>query len=100
SGEWSQHDDFTISKIPSDILNRMVADCEAFQESERSHGSYTIDQDLSQAGHDFYLTRNGHGAGFEDGHWDVDVDGRWDNSESKRLAKLAKAYGEWTLHYE
>jgi len=26
-------------------------------------------EDYTQAAHDFFLTRNGHGAGFRDGHW-------------------------------
>ena len=29
------------------------------------------DADDGQIGHDFFLTRNGHGAGFWDGAWDV-----------------------------
>jgi hypothetical protein len=52
--------------------------------------------DAESAGHDFFLTRNGHGAGFWDGHWkfpfhgaDLIVD---DCGEF--LTAAAKKYGE------
>lgn len=54
---------------PEDIapttLKQMVRDCADFQQS---FGDYII-SDLARAGHDFWLTRNGHGAGFWDGDW-------------------------------
>ena len=43
-----------------------------------------------QFGHDYFLTRNGHGAGFWCREWDAD--GRGDY-----LTRLAKAMGEWEL---
>lgn len=43
------------------------------------------DYDLSDVGHDFWLTRNGHGAGF----WDRGDDPAWDE-----LSDKAKEYGE------
>ena len=39
----------------------------------------------AQAGHDFWLTRNGHGAGF----WDGD----WSENYSKMFDEGSKAYG-------
>lgn len=42
------------------------------------------------AGHDFWLTRNGHGAGFGDGDWADPLD--------DMLRRLAKTYGEVTLY--
>lgn len=42
-------------------------------------------QSLEQCGHDFILTRNGHGAGF----WD-----RGHGEAGNRLSEAAKAYGE------
>jgi hypothetical protein len=38
-----------------------------------------------RAGHDFWLTRNGHGAGFWDGDWPKEV--------GDKLTKSSKAYG-------
>lgn len=42
-----------------------------------------------QAGHDFWLTRNGHGAGFWDGDWDsIDPGiGEWLTQHSKSFGK-------------
>ncbi len=40
---------------------------------------------MAQAGHDFALTRNGHGAGFWDGDWPV---------YGNMLTKVSKAFGE------
>lgn len=75
--------------IHPDTLSRMIADCASFQESEARHGFSTIDENLGQAGHDFWLTRNGHGAGFWDGDWPKD--------EGERLTKVSEAYGEFDL---
>ena len=51
--------------LPPETLAIMVADCEQFQEQTAG----MIEHDLSGAGHNFWLTRNGHGAGFWDGDW-------------------------------
>jgi hypothetical protein len=45
--------------------------------------------DLSDAGHDFHLTRNGHGAGFWDGDW---------KELGDRLTEAAKVYGSCEVH--
>jgi hypothetical protein len=82
--------DFTIDDIYPECLQRMINDCEAFQESERKNGYSTIEKDLEQAGHDFWLTRNGHGAGF----WDGD----WGDEEGKRLTEVSHTYGEYWLY--
>ena len=48
--------------------------------------------DPGRAGHDFWLTRNGHGAGF----WDGD----YPEPEATRLTEAAEAYGEFNLYVE
>jgi hypothetical protein len=79
---------------PEDIalatLLEMVRDCKAFQrdndidlEVVATHG-----YSAKQAGHDFWLTRNGHGAGF----WDRGLADIGD-----RLSKASKAYGSVDL---
>ena len=45
--------------------------------------------DLSDAGHDFHLTRNNHGAGFWDGDW---------GELGDRLTEAAEAYGGCEVH--
>jgi len=62
-------------------LARAVADCTRFQAEHAAD----IASDLSQAGHDFWLTRCGHGAGF----WDGD----WPEPAATRLTAACKAFG-------
>lgn len=58
-------DNYDWANISEETLNQMIADCKAFQDENFSF----IQSDLAGAGHDFWLTRNGHGAGFWDGDW-------------------------------
>lgn len=51
--------------IAPETLEKMRADATDFWKSNWS----LIMGNPSQAGHDFWLTRNGHGAGFWDGDW-------------------------------
>lgn len=48
------------------------------------------DSPAAQAGHDFWLTRNGHGAGF----WDGD----WSEPYGDILTRGAKCYGEFDTY--
>jgi hypothetical protein len=80
----------------------MIADCQDFQ---TSFGELIVD-DPSRAGHDFWLTRNGHGAGFWDGDWDSplpegcplvdDCDKPYD-SVGDYLTDMSRPYGEVNL---
>jgi hypothetical protein len=73
-------DDLTIAS-----LREMVRDCKAFQ---RDNADDLAGLDESQCGHDFWLTRNGHGAGF----WDRGLGER-----GERLSKASKVYGSADL---
>ena len=55
------------------LVERIERDCAEFQEinAEALAEYEEAGFDLAQAGHDFWLTRNGHGAGF----WDRDLPG-------------------------
>jgi hypothetical protein len=79
---WSSTDDnddpldehFNIGCIAPETLAGIIKDCADFQSSngldiEAGPLRETTDGDYSRAGHDFWLTRNGHGAGFWDGDW-------------------------------
>ncbi len=64
---------YSIDDLAPETLDRIIADCAAFQAANSdsfvylgSVGRYPVD---AHAGHDFWLTRNGHGAGFWDGDW-------------------------------
>jgi hypothetical protein len=95
---WSSNDELTpdggepldANYTPDDIdpatLAGMVEECRAFQEANREH----IAANLERAGHDFWLTRNGHGAGF----WDGD----WPEPAATILDKASKAAGERNLY--
>tara|TARA_R110002124_G_scaffold93519_1_gene237167 strand:+ start:54 stop:404 length:351 start_codon:yes stop_codon:yes gene_type:complete len=58
----------TDAEIASEAKKDIEADCEAFYLKSGLEALYSKDV-IEQAGHDFWLTRNGHGAGFWDGDW-------------------------------
>ncbi len=87
SGQWYEHDDWTIDNIDPKSLARAIEVCKDFQDANREdldEVSDTYHVDDSQHGHDFWLTRNGHGVGFWDrGYGDV----------GRRLSDASKVYG-------
>jgi len=82
-------DDHGPEDIDPDTLRRMAADCARFQR-ENAADIGDGQEDAERAGHDFWLTRNGHGAGF----WDGD----WPEPAATRLTDACKAYGEYDLY--
>lgn len=77
---------YTYDDITPQTKERMQQDCDKFVEL----AGEMIENDLAQAGHDFWLTRNGHGAGFWDGDWPEDV--------GEKLTALAEKFGEYDLY--
>jgi len=78
----------TVDDITPEALAQMIEDCRIFQlENLGDIG----DRD-GQAGHDFWLTRNHHGAGFWDGDWS-EPDGA-----SGRLTENSHLCGECNLY--
>ena len=86
-----------ISDIAPDTLAGMRDDCETFAnanasdiQAARDSGVYVAGEryGYSQVGHDFWLTRNGHGAGF----WDRGL-----GDIGERLSAAARACGEVNL---
>jgi hypothetical protein len=71
---WSSTDDndepmdsnYTGADIDQLTYGKMVLDCHEFYNKNKS--LFPTGYSMSSAGHDFWLTRNGHGAGF----WDKD----------------------------
>lgn len=55
-------DNYSIEDIAHETLASILEDCKAFQEDH----AQDIGGNVEQAGHDFWLTRNHHGAGFWD----------------------------------
>lgn len=83
--------DHDASDIDADTLAVMVRDCESFQDRSGA----MIVSDPSLAGHDFWLSRNGHGAGFFDGGWS-NVPGH--GAIGDTLQAMAKSFGEFDLY--
>ena len=77
---------YDAGDISKETLKEMVADCKKFQGEHWGD----ISSDPRQAGIDFWLTRNGHGAGF----WD----GGWPKVAGKRLTEASHRYGEINLY--
>lgn len=76
---------YTRDDLSSETLDAMKADCLAFLDL----ADELLDLEYSQAGHDFWLTRNGHGAGFWDGDWPEHGD---------KLTEISKGFGEVNLY--
>jgi len=85
---------YTPEDIAPETLETIVADCKRFQEENAKDiaaGEDRLDYTTSErAGHDFWLTRNGHGCGF----WDGD----WPKGAEDRLTEASKAFGEVWLY--
>jgi len=75
---------YSIEHFAPETLAAAIADCDKFQ----ADNADDIAADPSLAGHDFWLTRNHHGAGFWDGDW----------PEGERLTEASQAYREVNLY--
>lgn len=96
---WSSTDDdgapleanFTLADLAQDTLRTFCEDCDGFRRDvDQNFGEYiltTYGQD--NVAHNFWLTRNGHGAGFWDGGF---------GEHGDALTKAAKAYGDCDLY--
>lgn len=102
---WSSNDDridpqgrgapldatYDVTDIEPATTAKLESDCDDFIDAnERDLVKYQIvtGRNSADAGHDFWLTRNGHGAGF----WD-----RGNEEVLTRLTNAAKAHGEFHL---
>ena len=86
SGGHPLDDNYGVEDVSPETLASIIADCQAFQ---RDHAD-DIGGELERAGHDFWLTRNGHGAGFWDGDWEDDI--------GQRLTEASDVYGSVDLY--
>ena len=92
SGGYPMEDNYGISDIAPETMAKIVDDCSRFWCAVESLG-IDLDAELlkdddatERAAFHFWLTRNGHGAGFWDGDWSDDAEGR--------LTRIAKSFGE------
>lgn len=84
---------YSIEDIDPTTLRVMQNDCEQFQR-ENAEDIATWESPRSpaevMAGHDFWLSRNGYGAGF--------YDGDWPEEPGKRLSEASERFGEFGLY--
>ena len=80
--------------IESKTLAKMIADCKKFQrQNARDIAADVHDGDAEQrAGHDFWLSRNGHGIGF------FDQGDYFGADEAERLQEAASDFGGFNLY--
>jgi len=81
-------DDWAVTAFDADAQASIRGDCRDFV---TANWADLASLDPEQCGHDFALTRNGHGAGF----WDRGLGER-----GERLSKAAKVYGESSGWYD
>ena len=101
---WSSNDEggtpldtnYSVEDIHPDTLKQMREDCIVFYETMKQYihadNCPNANDGTGQegmAGHDFWLTRNGHGAGF----WDGD----WPEPSATKLTNKSKTFGEFSL---
>lgn len=92
-----------IDDIDPECVDAAAVDCQKFLElageitpAMRRASNYRdvpildAESAMTQAGHDFWLTRNHHGAGF----WDGD----WTDEAGERLTKIAQSFPEQSLY--
>ena len=88
---------YSLTDFAPDTLTRVQRDCKLFQEQNPipQYQAEWPDEwpadwpDEEMAGHDFFLTRNRHGAGY----WDRGL-----GDVGDRLTKAAHAFGEFDLY--
>ena len=80
---------YSKDDIAPETLDRMISDCAQFQ---ADHGDLFANHrsGADRAGHDFWLTRNRHGAGF----WDGD----WNEPAATILTDASHAWGSFDLY--
>ncbi len=76
------------TELDEDFIRESTIDCLAFYSRI---ACYLSDDEHEPAGHDFWLTRNGHGAGFWDGDWPTYGD---------KFTEIAKSFGEVHAYFE
>jgi hypothetical protein len=99
---WSStaDDDTPLDRLDAEVADSALASMRKDVESFARENAHLIESaDVAthrygrwgRAGHDFWLTRNGHGAGFWDGDWEPEA-------TAERLTDAAHAYGETYLY--
>ncbi len=88
--------DISADDLAPEALAKIESDCAAFQEHPAFQAALEAEACTgcsaeAYAGHDFWLTRCRHGAGF----WDT---GRWNEPHASKLTDIAHGFGEADLY--
>lgn len=92
TGDEPLHRNYEVGDIAVATLQEAKRECEDFQEAQRElleQAYQTPGYDEESAGHDFWLTRNGHGTGF----WDRGL-----GEVGDKLSEVCKPYGSVDLY--
>lgn len=92
---WSSNDEegtpfdenFGVEDFSGDSLEKAIKDCEEFV---KKAGDILDRYEDTSIGHDFWLTRNRHGAGF----WDGD----YGKEDGEKLTEISESFGEINIH--
>lgn len=76
----------TSANLAPSCLEQMRSDCAKFWAANAND----LQAGVERAGHDFWLTRNGHGCGFGDGDWPEEI--------GERLTVACETFGETCLY--
>lgn len=91
-------ENYSASDLAPETRAEMAADCASFYNDPNNAEGLEIWRDEfgsdEQAGHDFWLTRNSHGAGF----WDRFSGEGPEAAAGTALTKASKPYGEVSLY--
>ena len=85
--------DYDANDLSPSTLEAIKEDCKDFQES---FGQFFEERE-EQAGHDFFLTRNHHGAGFWDGDWEDPILNSA-KTVGRFLTIMSHPYGSFNLY--
>lgn len=94
---WAETDDngqpfdknYSMKDISEEFHNKSKRDCQTFI-NEINNKLEDTDFDSEELGHDFWLTRNRHGAGFWDGNYPKSIE--------EILMKICRRYSEVNLY--
>ena len=80
-------DDYSIDDLSEECKKEMMKDCQDFIDKIDNTGEFLLNGlDLETSGHDFWLTRCGHGCGFWDGDYEEEI--------GEKLTAICKEMGE------
>lgn len=88
-------DSFGADDIAPKAMAKIKEDCKAFYDAHQAAWSTGWLWTDSQAGHDFWLTRNGHGAGFWDRYGHNEKHGA---ALGRYLTQKSKEYGSCDIY--